>query len=352
MSHRRDCRLSVPSMRFRMEEDEPSQLAVAPRRASGAAPPRPTHSRPPSVLAPKVLSTSPTAAPSRQPSAVQPLALAPTAPVDQPTVVQHFRQQFVVSSCPAAVACPVLPFEDLWSVLGLQSATSDRSTTSRWKHGRSRTLLGPWAPSPAPAEAYGASAIPAMPKEWGRPVPAKLKYSSVDSVSAEAIALAASERQTTPAPAPPLPRRSRRRPPKPGGGRSPRLCSEVSDRHAAVAFEAARAEYAAGVARAALLRRAGRVLDAHEFLSSPTISPLPPTISSRSLSPRVPTPGPATHGVSAVAAQQLVTLTPAAHSTPTSSTPTASTATNRAFAVDDWLSLVESYVCLAGSLLC
>ncbi|KAL1508335.1 hypothetical protein AB1Y20_004445 [Prymnesium parvum] len=101
------------------------------------------------------------AAPRPPPQDLQPLS--PPAPAQ---FVQHVHQQLFFSAVPTAVARPVLPAEDLWSLDGLRAHASasvrPAAAPAKWHHGKSslareRNLLLPAASplfSPPPASPY------------------------------------------------------------------------------------------------------------------------------------------------------------------------------------------------------
>ncbi|KAL1525153.1 hypothetical protein AB1Y20_020024 [Prymnesium parvum] len=293
MSSRRERRPSVPPLRFRPQLEAPPQHAVAAPRVPSSVP---SH-----VLLQSASTQSP---PQLTPSRSELALMVPAArPAVQPSIVQHIHQQFIVSPCPVATARPVLPSEDLWSVEGLRSAASGQPSASRWRHGRSRTPIAPLAASVDPVGASPAVTAPSQSCHTGLLPSNDAQAAERRKRVAEALEFIASKRQAAAAPAPAIATRAAARG---GGHRSPAVqealdfARALSARQATAALERARAEYEAGVARAALLRRAGRSLDAYELLQSLTPPPPPPAASLGSLAPILPASAPATSSVTTV----------------------------------------------------
>ncbi|KAL1526275.1 hypothetical protein AB1Y20_014993 [Prymnesium parvum] len=150
MSQQRPRRSSLPPERFRpLPSVDPPQHAVARARPSSALVPVPSDAprvSPSRMVAPRLVTSCP---PQQD--------LPPVHPPVGAQIVQHVHQQFFFSTVPTAVARPVLPVEDLWSVEGLRAHASapPAAPPSKWHHGRraidrTRTALLPAAPPSFP----------------------------------------------------------------------------------------------------------------------------------------------------------------------------------------------------------
>lgn len=204
MSQQRPRRRSLPPERFRPPAVDPPQHAVRERPAGAPASPRLCASTPsqPRMDAPRA------AAPRPPPQDLQPLS--PPAPAQ---FVQHVHQQLFFSAVPTAVARPVLPAEDLWSLDGLRAHASasvrPAAAPAKWHHGkrgsaRERTVLLPAASplfSPPPASpssdgrrraegpSFGESSVTAVvPTVWGSSPPQSVPLSAVASSRSDTIA--------------------------------------------------------------------------------------------------------------------------------------------------------------------
>eukprot|EP00327_Prymnesium_parvum_P019802 CAMPEP_0113283446 /NCGR_PEP_ID=MMETSP0008_2-20120614/29451_1 /TAXON_ID=97485 /ORGANISM="Prymnesium parvum" /LENGTH=314 /DNA_ID=CAMNT_0000134155 /DNA_START=126 /DNA_END=1067 /DNA_ORIENTATION=+ /assembly_acc=CAM_ASM_000153 len=174
--------------RFRAENVDAPQHATSARQATaiGAAASR----------------SPPPPRPARKSSEPMPATRLATAvpPHDAgPTLVQNVFQQFVIPSSPMAVARPVLPSEDLWSLEGLQAHVAAPSSSSRWCHGRRRTPILP-ATTPPPPTAPVALAEVALPSctTEGAPAPPAPSFNPRVASALAFVASVRSEATTAP----------------------------------------------------------------------------------------------------------------------------------------------------------